>query len=381
MAFLRRPSGQPDPYAGLSGHQRDARSITDQLMAIPEFRAVREAAYSGVPVDPYTGMPVPGAAPDPRAAKPKGNPYPQGDARLRAIAQQHGIELPHDYSFYWGENPDELLKRDSFVRRNPWFMPAIAAGVGGFGAASGIAAAGGGAGGAGGASTPALSSLPVSSTISVPTAGSVPLGMTAPGAAGAAGAGGSTALTNESVMKGITMGGQGGGSGAGPAVTAAKGAMNYLPWVKTGLDFFGGLLGGDEGREQPTKPYFEGTGPTDPRNMLFNVLTHLYPLADAQRERLQKGPQLRQSYGRGDGPGPGPIQIPGLPFQIGGSLGADPALRSPSLGLNIPDISKLMETAGGATHPQLGGNAAPGSNSGGSSVSPFKRVMQRRRAR
>lgn len=305
MATFRRPA---DPYPGLSGHQQEARFVTDQLMAIPEFAAERQRRHGQI-MDATGGK---GTGP---------GTYDHGDAALLAIAQKHGIELPHDYRFNWGANADELLKRDSFVRRNPWFMPAIAAGVGGFGAASGIAAAGGGAGGAGAvapqAATPALSSLPVTSSLTVPNVGSV-LG---PAAA-----------------KGGAMAGFGKFLGSPMGMTLLGG----------GLDLLGGLIGGDDeqssGRDDLIRSFLNmkdddpRAGLVKPQNALFNALQAVIAMQKdvAQRPFIQPRPISAA---------PKPFQTGGLPFDIGQSTPQGPVSRTyqPPANTNIQQLLSILQ--------------------------------------
>jgi hypothetical protein len=93
------------------------------------------------------------------------------------------------------------------------------------------------------------------------------------------------------------------------------------------------LLGGDDGGQELQS--YSGSGHADPRASLNNVLSLANNLfSDVQN----RGPRhLRSSYVPAP---PGPVQIPGLPFQIGGGLGTDPAIQDPTLlsteSLNIP---------------------------------------------
>lgn len=82
------------------------------------------------------------------------------------------------------------------------------------------------------------------------------------------------------------------------------------------------LFGDDQERES-----FEGAGEADPRRALHQALSGLYRSGQGLAERSPV--RLRSSYV--PSAGPEPVSIPGLPFQIGGGLGVDPALRDPSL--------------------------------------------------
>jgi len=260
---------------------------------------------------------------------------------------------------------------------NPLIVAAL--GLGGVAALPILGGLGlGAAAASGGGAAPALSSIPTGAALTGAGGGFLGGGagitgasLAAPALAGAGGAAGAgSALVNGSTMSGIGFGAPSAPASAmsgvtmgGPAAAAgAHGMGSVLPWVKTALDFIGGLGGDDQGREAPTKPYFEGSGPTDPRNMMFNLLQSLYPLAGAQMNNLNKGVSLP---GANVPQGPPPVNIPGLPFQIGGGLGMDPAARGngslPGLALPTQLIQALM--GGGSTHPQLpsgSGTASPG---------------------
>lgn len=88
-----------------------------------------------------------------------------------------------------------------------------------------------------------------------------------------------------------------------------------------GMSLFGG---GDDGQQK--RKSFGGTGLTDPRNSLYQALAAINRLGQGLAER--RPTRLRSSYVQ---KGPEPVSIPGLPFQIGGGLGTDPALADPSL--------------------------------------------------
>lgn len=95
------------------------------------------------------------------------------------------------------------------------------------------------------------------------------------------------------------------------------------------------MLGGDDPEAQ-RRQSFSGAGLADPKTALQQALSALYRTGQGLTER---GPaRLRSSV---VSPPPAPVQIKGLPFQIGGGLGTDPALLDPSIlsgtGRDMPD--------------------------------------------
>src|SRR3990167_853009 len=109
----------------------------------------------------------------------------------------------------------------------------------------------------------------------------------------------------------IFGGGKAGGSGLDPTMLALG-----------GLSMFGG---GDEG-PQKRKSFEQANSITDPRQALYQALKGSNVLGEALSKR---GPvKLRSSYAP---PPPIAVNVPGVPFQIGGGLGRDPALNDPSL--------------------------------------------------
>lgn len=87
-----------------------------------------------------------------------------------------------------------------------------------------------------------------------------------------------------------------------------------------GMSMFGG---GDEGQERTS---FRGAGAADPVDSLNYVLQAIQRIGAGLETR--PAPSLRSSVVPG---GPAPISLPNIPFQIGGGMGMDPALRDPSL--------------------------------------------------
>lgn len=116
--------------------------------------------------------------------------------------------------------------------------------------------------------------------------------------------------TLEQIASGI---GSGGGGAAHGGLSAALGG--FLKGIDPTEALLGGLslFGGPKGPQQ-MKPFtgFE----TNPEDVYTRLNSSISRLGQGLTER--KPVQLRQ-------PGPAPVQIQGLPFQIGGGLGTDPA--------------------------------------------------------
>lgn len=173
---------------------------------------------------------------------------------------------------------------------------ALMAGSGGAGEAAGaLSSAGAGeaaaAGGAG--ATAALGPSTAASMAATQAATAAPSSLMAAGGAGAMG-------WKEMLMSSL-LGGKGGGT------TAILSALS--------------MLGGPNGPES-----YSGTGITDPVEALKTALTSTARLGQGMTERSPV--KLRSSYVQAP---PAPVTIPGLPFQIGGGMGRDPALSDPSL--------------------------------------------------
>ena len=119
----------------------------------------------------------------------------------------------------------------------------------------------------------------------------------------------------------VTKAGTGMATKTGWLGKAAKGAkgLDYTSLILGGLSMLGG---DDSGQERKS---FEGTG-ADPTKNLSEMLEAIKRLGKGVQER---GPvKLRSSYVP---PPPVAVNIPGIPFQIGGGLGRDPALDNPDL--------------------------------------------------
>lgn len=117
------------------------------------------------------------------------------------------------------------------------------------------------------------------------------------------------------------------GLAAGGGSTMAGGASGILkgliPDSKTLILSLLSLMGNGG----PQRESFRDPGQmTDPKQALQQSLNGIYRLGQGVSEM---GPvKLRSSYVQGP---PSPVTIPGLPFQIGGGMGRDPALDNPAL--------------------------------------------------
>jgi hypothetical protein len=160
---------------------------------------------------------------------------------------------------------------------------------------------------------------------------SVPLAAGALTAAGVGAGGGASASTAPSV-NGISASlpgavtSQGVTSGGGAKVGGIKGILSKI-FGKGGIDPTTALLGGlsmfgGEGQERGS---FEGTG-ADPVKGMEETVEAIRQMG--ARLSAPRTPQHTRVSRRG----PSPIQIDGLPFQIGGGLGMDPATRNLSPG-------------------------------------------------
>ena len=296
----------------MADHKAQARQFTDALQANPEWQkywaeqmaTMQRGLAAGTKIDQNSI---------------RAYYQPQWAAEAKRIT---GMDVPHDYEFNMvgslNGRPDELMSRRGFIDRNPWFMPAAAAGAGiaapivGF-AAGGGAAAGAGAG-AGSAGIPALSSLPV--TAANPTAGILGTagsiagpGASAAGAAGAAGTGAKVA------------------GGVGKFLNSPLG----MGLLGTGLDIFGSLFGGDDDRStgrddlirslMATDPNSEQGKLINPKNALFNALQAVI----ASGKDIGSRPMIQP---RPISAAPAPRSLPGVPFQIGGSVPQGPISRT-----------------------------------------------------
>jgi hypothetical protein len=132
-----------------------------------------------------------------------------------------------------------------------------------------------------------------------------------------------------------------------------KGTLSKVFNKQSGLDptllALGGMsmLGGDD--VQQRKSFSQANSITDPRQALYQALKGTNVLGEALAKR---GPvKLRSSYAP---PPPVAVNVPGVPFQIGGGLGRDPALGDPSLleyDRNKPVNDAMASFFGGADKP------------------------------
>lgn len=130
-----------------------------------------------------------------------------------------------------------------------------------------------------------------------------------------------------------------GGVAAAPATGGASlgfGQIAGLMGAQTGMGLLGDALGGGGQDQQPRTPY---TGEASPQNTLIREIESILSLGRGLTEKLSQPVSLRSSYVQ---PGPKPVSIAGLPFQIGGGLGIDPANFDKSL-LSMPGLNGLMD--------------------------------------
>lgn len=86
------------------------------------------------------------------------------------------------------------------------------------------------------------------------------------------------------------------------------------------------MIGGDEGGGDSMRSFDAPGQITDPTQHMYQQLSSIYRLGQGLSEG---GPvRMRSSYVPAP---PAPVNIEGIPFQIGGGLGVDPALKDPSL--------------------------------------------------
>jgi hypothetical protein len=118
-----------------------------------------------------------------------------------------------------------------------------------------------------------------------------------------------------------------------------------------GSSLLGGLFGGGD-EQQKRVSYgnnpFKGNGGLSPVEVLRSQLEAIKSLSNGIQSR--PGVNLRSAVVQGR---PAPVNIEGLPFQIGGGLGVDPALKDPSiLQGQTPNIAPGM-FAGSVEDPAL----------------------------
>lgn len=148
--------------------------------------------------------------------------------------------------------------------------------------------------------------------------------------------------------------------------SAFKGKIDPTALMLGGLSALSG--GGDEGGD-PRQSFHKGVSPAagalvDPIQSLYNFLNATDRLGQFLNTRLSNGYNLRSSVVQ---PGPKPVSIPGLPFQIGGGFGTDPALLDPSLLMS-------QQVPGSPAYSTV--NTPPGSGGGSSPAAPRRRSPQ-----
>jgi hypothetical protein len=155
------------------------------------------------------------------------------------------------------------------------------------------------------------------------------VGFAAAGGLGAAsalsGGGAVTASGGFSPAAGGFSAAGGGGSAAGTAASAAGASgMNWMDLADLGTNFLGGLLQKGPQKRKSYDQYHDGV--TNPHDSLFGALNAILRLGSGLDDQVKKGVTLRS---QAPAP-PKPVSIPGLGFQIGGGMGADPANADPS---------------------------------------------------
>jgi hypothetical protein len=115
------------------------------------------------------------------------------------------------------------------------------------------------------------------------------------------------------------------GSGGGGVLSKifGKGGIDPTMAAMLGLSAIGG---DDEGGGGSGKQYRNPGSSADPVQGLEEALRAIQRLGQGMQRR--PGVSMRSSFVQ---PGAAPVSIPGIPFQIGGGMGTDPALKDPSL--------------------------------------------------
>lgn len=230
--------------------------------------------------NPHTNLPedLPGANPaDTAMARPGWSGGNTDDLTNWMNQQGTDYQVPNGWS---KDNGNISRDQPNFLLRHPEIFP-----LAGVGAGLGLAGAVGG-------STAALGPSTAESMAATQAATTAPASLAAGG--GSAMAGGASGI-----LKGL------------------------IPDSKTLILSLLSLFGGGG----PERQSFRDPGQmTDPKQALQQSLNGIYRLGQGVSEM---GPvKLRSSYVQGP---PAPVTIPGLPFQIGGGMGRDPALDNPAL--------------------------------------------------
>lgn len=238
----------------------------------------------------------------------------------------------------------------TYFRQNgvsPWkFIAAMAAaGAGGQAIADAIAATAGGgiaggiSSGASGAGGGAAASMPAA-------VGGIPAGASFGGASalpalGAAGIGSGEAGSVAGQSLGPVLSG---GANASASEGAGGGLMSKIMGKFSGRDLVSAGLGvaslfGKDPDPFQKRTSFAGTG-ADPVRTLTDSLSAIKNLSATIASHGQ--PSLRQATVQD---GPAPVTIPGIPFQIGGGFGSDPALKDPTMLDSKPIADPFGSTA------------------------------------
>jgi len=231
----------------------------------------------------------------------KRKPEPTDYAAQAAAQASQAVPKPG----YAGATPAYRPPGDHETGSYDWWKNALIGGGGIAGGLVGPALLGGGAAASG--IPPAIGGIPSGVSIGGATA--------APAATG--GSGGATGLL------GKLFGGGG-----------TKGMFDPTSLVLGGLSLFGG----DPDYFQKKSPY---TGTAAPQQSLTDVLAAIKSLSASLA--ASGAPQLKSAIVP---EGPAPVSIDGIPFQIGGGLGRDPALRDPSV---LEGSNPLANPFGGKT--------------------------------
>lgn len=163
---------------------------------------------------------------------------------------------------------------------------------------------------------------------STPTAAKIGLAAFGAAAGGSAlgafgGGGGAAAAAPEATAAGAAPEAAAAGTHMGLSNLFGAGGM-FKQMDPTSLLF--GALSLFGGPQQQQRESFTQPGAiTDPKQALYQALQSVYRTGQGLSER--KPVSLRSSYVQAP---PVPVNIPGIPFQIGGGLGRDPALGDPS---------------------------------------------------
>jgi hypothetical protein len=129
-----------------------------------------------------------------------------------------------------------------------------------------------------------------------------------------------------SIMKTAASGAASGGGGTGGGGSKLPvGDLIKLYLAQAGINAVGGMIAGEDPQDEPLKGY---RGPlTTPENSLSHALMAIQRLGQGMSGDFNKPINLGQATVQDIRP----VTVPGLPFQIGGGFGTDPALKDPSI--------------------------------------------------